>query len=80
MATHHKPTPRSRETLSAVIKFIVEVLLAIFLHPVAFVLCVIDIVNRPDLSGLWKVLWIIVSFFWGIGPILYILLGRGKFW
>ena len=62
------------------IKLIVEVLLAIFLHPIAFVLCVINIVNRSDLSGLRKVLWIIISFFWGIGPILYVLLGRGKFW
>ena len=62
------------------IKFIDEVLLAIFLHPVAFVLCVIDIVNRSDLGGFWKLVWIIISFFWGIGPILYILLGRGKFW
>jgi len=26
------------------------------------------------------VLWIIISFFWGIGPILYILLGGGKLW
>jgi hypothetical protein len=63
-----------------VIKLIVEVLLAIFLHPVAFVLCVVNIVNRNDLSGLWKVLWIIISFVWGIGPILYILLGRGELW
>jgi hypothetical protein len=63
-----------------VIKFIVEVLLAIFLHPIVFILCVVDIVNRTDLSGLWKVLWIIITFFWGIGPILYILLARGKFW
>ena len=62
------------------IKLIVEVLLAIFLHPIAFVLCVVDIVNRGDLSGFWKVLWIIISFFWGIGPILYILLGGGKLW
>lgn len=62
------------------IKFIVEVLLAIFLHPVAFVLAVINIVNRTDMSGLAKVLWIIISFFWGIGPILYILLGGGKLW
>jgi hypothetical protein len=62
------------------IKLIVEVVLAIFLHPIAFVLCVIDIVNRTDLSGFWKLLWIIVSFFWGIGPILYIFLGRGKLW
>jgi phospholipase D-like protein len=63
-----------------VIKFIVEVLIAIFLHPIAFVLAVINIVNRQDMSGLSKVLWIIISFFWGIGPILYILLGGGKLW
>jgi len=25
-------------------------------------------------------LWIIISFFWGIGPILYIVLGGGKLW
>ena len=62
------------------IKFIVEVLIAIFLHPIAFVLAVINIVNRTDMSGLSKVLWIIISFFWGIGPILYILLGGGKLW
>jgi phospholipase D-like protein len=64
----------------AVIKFLVEVLLAIFLHPIAFVLAVINIVNRQDMSGLSKVLWIIISFFWGIGPILYILLGGGNLW
>jgi hypothetical protein len=64
----------------AVIKFLVEVLLAIFLHPIAFVLAVINIVNRQDMSGVSKVLWIIISFFWGIGPILYILLGGGNLW
>jgi hypothetical protein len=62
------------------IKFVVEILLAIFLHPIAFILAVIDIVNRQDMSGVSKVLWIIISFFWGIGPILYILLGGGKLW
>ena len=62
------------------IKLIVEIVLAIFLHPIAFVLCVIDIVNRQDLGGVWKVLWIIITFIWGLGPILYILFGRGKFW
>lgn len=61
-------------------KFILEVLLAIFLHPVAWVLCVINIVNRTDMGGFWKFLWIVITFVWGIGPILYILLGRGKFW
>ena len=63
-----------------ILKLIVEILLAIFLHPVAFVLCVINIVGRADLGGLQKVLWIVVTFFWGIGPILYILLGGGTFW
>lgn len=62
------------------VKLLVEVLMAIFLHPVAFVLCVINIVNRKDLSGLSKVLWIVITFFWGIGPILYLLLGGGTFW
>jgi hypothetical protein len=85
MAAHPEPVEDARQDHSHhlgghVIKFIVEVLLAIFLHPIAFVLCIIDIVNRTDLTGLWKVLWIIITFFWGIGPILYILLGRGKFW
>ena len=61
-------------------KFVLEVLLAIFLHPIAFVLCVINIVGRSDMSGLKKVLWIIITFFWGIGPILYILLGDGALW
>jgi hypothetical protein len=61
-------------------KFVVEVLMAIFLHPIAFVLCVINIVNRTDMGGVSKVLWIIISFFWGIGPILYLLLGGGTFW
>ena len=84
MATHAEPVEDAGQIQELrgiqVIKFIVEVLLAIFLHPIAFILCIIDIVNRADLSGAWKVLWIIITFFWGIGPILYILLGRGKFW
>jgi len=63
-----------------VLKLIVEILLAIFLHPIAFILCVINILTRNDMSGLKKVLWIVITFFWGIGPILYILLGDGDFW
>ena len=62
------------------VKVIVEVLLAIFLHPVAFVLCVINIVDRKDHGGAWKLLWIVVTFFWGIGPILYLLVGGGTLW
>ena len=62
------------------LKLIVEIVLAIFLHPLAWVLCVINIVTRTDLSGLKKLLWIVVTFFWGVGPILYVLLGGGAFW
>jgi hypothetical protein len=61
-------------------KLLVEILLAIFLHPVAFVLCVINILGRNDLSALQKVVWIVVTFIWGIGPILYLLVGGGQFW
>jgi hypothetical protein len=61
-------------------KLLVEILLAIFLHPVAFVLCVINIVGRTDLTGTEKVVWIIVTFIWGVGPIIYILAGGGKLW
>jgi hypothetical protein len=67
-------------TMGMVMKLVVEILLAIFLHPVAFILCVINIVSRAELSGVKKVLWIIITFFWGIGPILYILLGDGAMW
>src|SRR2546422_1014741 len=52
MVSDTDPAPRDRETLGGdLIKLIVEVLLAIFLHPVAFVLCIVDIVNRKDLGG-----------------------------
>lgn len=61
-------------------KLLVEILLAIFLHPIAFILCVINVVGRRDLSGLQKVIWIAVTFFWGIGPILYVLVGGGELW
>ena len=61
-------------------KLVVEILLAIFLHPIAWVLCVINIVGRAEMTGLKKVLCIVITFVWVIGPILYILLGDGTFW
>ncbi|TMC93032.1 MAG: hypothetical protein E6J12_01670 [Chloroflexi bacterium] len=62
------------------LKLIFEIVLAIFLHPLAWVLCVINIVTRTDLTGFKKFLWIVITFFWGVGPILYVLLGDGAFW
>lgn len=61
-------------------KLLIEILLAIFLHPIAFVLCLINILGRGDLTGLQKVVWVIVTLVWGIGPILYILVGGGEMW
>jgi phospholipase D-like protein len=62
------------------VKLLAEVLVSIFIHPLAFVLAVVNIVGRQDLKDLEKIVWIIVSFFWGIGPILYVLVGRGTLW
>jgi hypothetical protein len=61
-------------------KLLLEILLSLFLHPVAFVLALINIAGRDDLSSLQKLIWIVVCLFWGIGPILYILVGNGRLW
>ena len=61
-------------------KLLIEILLAIFLHPIAFVLCLINMLGRTDLTGLQKLVWAIVTFVWGIGPILYVLVGGGEMW
>jgi hypothetical protein len=57
-----------------------EILLSIVLHPVAFVLTWVHILGRKDLTTGEKILWMIVCFIWGIGPILYILVGNGQLW
>jgi hypothetical protein len=61
-------------------KLLIEILLAIFLHPIAFVLCLINILGRRDLGALQKVVWAVVTFVWGIGPIIYVLAGGGAMW
>lgn len=61
-------------------KLLIEVLISIFLHPLAFILVVVNLAGREDLTATKKVIWGIVSFVWGIGPILYILVGDGALW
>ena len=61
-------------------KLILEVLIAIFLHPLAFILAVINIASRNDLNGMQKILWGVICIVWGIGPILYMLLSNGELW
>lgn len=58
----------------------IEVVLAIVLHPVAVVLAWMNIAGRRDLSLSRKLLWGVICLVWGIGPILYILLGDGSLW
>ncbi len=61
-------------------KLLLEFIVAIFLHPIAAVLCWLHLAGRTDLTTAQKVLWGIVAFIWGIGPILYIVVGNGELW
>jgi hypothetical protein len=61
-------------------KIVLELLVSIILHPIAFVLALINIIGREDLSGGQKWIWAIVCLIWGIGPILYFLVGGGALW
>jgi phospholipase D-like protein len=61
-------------------KLLLEILLSLILHPIAFVLALINVLGRRDLAGLQKLVWAIVCLAWGIGPILYILVGGGELW
>ena len=61
-------------------KLLFEILIAIFLHPIAFILALVNILGRTNLSGLQKLVWAIVSLVWGVGPILYVLVGGGELW
>lgn len=61
-------------------KFVIEILLAIFLHPLAFILALINIAGRNDLNTLQKVGWGVICVVWGVGPILYMVLANGELW
>jgi hypothetical protein len=61
-------------------KILIEILLAIFLHPIAVVLAWINLAGRSDLGTAQKLIWAVVCLIWGIGPILYILVGDGSLW
>jgi len=61
-------------------KLVLEILISAILHPIAVVLMWINLAGRTDLTSLQKVIWAIVGLIWGIGPILYILVGDGVLW
>ncbi len=61
-------------------KLLLEVLVAIVLHPLAYILMLVNLARRGDLSFGVKVAWGVVGILWGLGPILYLLLGGGALW
>ena len=69
-----------RPKYSGVLKLIFEILISAILHPLAVVLMWINLARREDLDSGRKVIWAIVGLVWGIGPILYILVGDGALW
>ena len=61
-------------------KLFLQFLVAIILHPVALILMLLNLLGRDDLDGGKKLIWALVGLLWGIGPILYILIGEGALW
>jgi hypothetical protein len=60
-------------------KVLLEILVAIILHPVATILAILNILGRDDLQGAQKIIWAVVSII-PIGPILYVTVGGGALW
>jgi len=61
-------------------KLLLEILLAVVLHPLAVILMWVNLAQRSDMSRGKKVIWAVVGLIWGVGPILYVLLGDGRLW
>lgn len=61
-------------------KLLFEILLSIFLHPIAMILMWINLLARGDMDATKKVIWFIVGLIWGLGPIVYLLVADGALW
>jgi hypothetical protein len=61
-------------------KLLVEIIISLIFHPLAMLLAWINILTRRDLPPARKAIWIIITFIWGIGPILYIAVEDGSLW
>lgn len=61
-------------------KLFLEILISVFVHPIAMILMWINLIARGDMTTLKKVVWFLVSIVWGLGPILYILVAEGSLW
>jgi len=61
-------------------KLLLEILLSVILHPIAVILMWIDLAKRDDLNMLQKIVWAVFGIVWGIGPVLYMIVGGGTLW
>ena len=61
-------------------KLLFEILVSVVLHPIAMILMWINLAGRSDIGVGKKIIWVIISVLWGVGPILYVLVGDGKLW
>jgi len=61
-------------------KLFFEILISVVLHPIAMILMWINLLSRNDLDSGRKLIWLIVSIIWGLGPILYLLVEDGNLW
>jgi hypothetical protein len=61
-------------------KLVIEILISLILHPIAVILVWLDLLTRTDIGSAKKVIWGVVALVWGLGPILYILVGDGDLW
>ena len=61
-------------------KLLFEILISIFLHPIAMILMWINLSRRADLDRTRKLIWFIVSIIWGLGPIFYLIIEDGQLW
>jgi hypothetical protein len=61
-------------------KLLLEIVISAILHPLAYLLALINILGRNDLNAGQKLIWAVICIVWGIGPIVYILIGGGELW
>jgi hypothetical protein len=66
--------------MAATMKRLLQILVSLFLHPVAVVLMWINLTGRSDLTLGQKIIWAVFGLLWGIGPMLYTLVGGGALW
>ena len=61
----------------ATMKLLLGIALSTFFHPIAMVLCWVDSIRRGDLSTVKKLVCLLTTFIWRLGPILYLLVTDG---